>query len=66
MKIALLLGIIVIVWGLVVVQAEKNAREYQRGFQDGAASVKKDLDKSCAAWWFDTDLSQAKKRICGK
>lgn len=26
----------------------------------------KQTDEMCSAWWFDSDLKEAKKRICGK
>lgn len=24
------------------------------------------IDEMCVAWWFDSDLGSAKKRVCGK
>ena len=26
----------------------------------------KQIDEMCVAWWFESDLGSAKKRICGK
>lgn len=26
----------------------------------------KQTDEMCSKWWFDTDLTAAKKRVCGK
>ena len=67
MKIAFTLGILVILWGLAVVQVDKMDQEYRRGFEDGAKSVKRlGLDNACVGWWFETSMAEAKKRICGK
>ena len=26
----------------------------------------KQIDEMCVAWWFESDLGSAKKRVCGK
>lgn len=28
--------------------------------------TQKQIDEMCVAWWFESDLGSAKKRVCGK
>lgn len=30
------------------------------------ALEQKKIDEMCVAWWFESDLGSAKKRVCGK
>ncbi len=47
-------------------------RGYDEGFTAGVASVpaakahKPDLDATCSAWLFSTNLKRAKQKICGR
>ena len=50
---------------------DKATKAYNRGhatgFIEGVNSVKKpDVDQMCAKWMFNTNLKDAKKRICTK
>lgn len=31
-----------------------------------AVLEQKQMDDMCVKWWFDSDLTEAKKRVCGK
>lgn len=52
--------------------AENKLNEvYQRGHQAGyeagvAAAPKANIDHQCVAWMFNTNLKQARKRVCTK
>ncbi len=35
-------------------------------FKKETTLTQKQSDEICAAWWFDTDIESAKKRICKK
>lgn len=35
-------------------------------FKKETPLTQKQADEMCAAWWFDTDIEAAKKRICKK
>jgi len=34
--------------------------------KEPAALTQKQTDDMCVKWWFDSDLTAAKKRVCGK
>jgi len=46
--------------GLVMISKVNDA--YHRGYQDGIDSMS--IDKQCAKWLFDDNLTDAKQRIC--
>jgi hypothetical protein len=66
-KVWFLFGVILIVIGVVSGVQDSMKAEYERGVVDGmnALSVKH-VDEMCIKWWFDSNLIEAKKRVCGK
>jgi len=34
--------------------------------KEEAVLEQKKIDEMCVAWWFESDLGSAKKRVCGK
>lgn len=61
----LLTILIAIYASLTIHYVNEKQREYDRGYIDGVASVKKpDLDKQCFAWWLDTNIAAAKNKFC--
>jgi hypothetical protein len=34
--------------------------------KEKVALEQKQVDEMCVAWWFESDLGSAKKRVCGK
>jgi hypothetical protein len=66
-KVWLLFGVSLIIIGVVSGVKDSMKAEYARGYKAGADSLTtKQVDDVCAAWLFDSDLTAAKKRICGK
>ncbi len=35
-------------------------------FKKEEPQSQKQIDEMCVAWWFESDLGSAKKRVCGK
>jgi hypothetical protein len=66
-KVWLLFGVSLIIIGVVSGVKDGMKAEYARGYKAGADSLTtKQVDDVCVKWWFDSDLTAAKKRICGK
>jgi len=66
-KVWLIFGVSLIIIGVVSGVKDGMKAEYARGYKDGADSLTtKQVDDVCVKWWFDSDLTAAKKRICGK
>jgi hypothetical protein len=65
MRLVSLILLIAIVVLLMEHHFKKVEDAYHRGHIDGIASVKKpNLDNVCAAWWYGSNLIDAKKRLC--
>ena len=71
----IILEMIIIISATFLLTHFITQREYERGFKDGVLSVPKPTpnpsvsllqkDQICSAWLFQTNIKQAKKRICG-
>lgn len=48
--------------GIGAVMIHKTNEAYDRGYQAGIDSM--NIDKQCAAWLFDSNLKDVKKRVC--
>ena len=67
MRLVSLILIVGAVWALLEHHSAKVNDAYHRGHIDGISSVKKpNLDTACAAWWYGSNIIDAKKRLCGK
>lgn len=64
MRIAFIFGLSLICLGLYLAAKDHVQAEYNRGFIDGRKSAKNNYDDICIKWWLETDLIEAKKRIC--
>jgi hypothetical protein len=43
------------------------ANQYSRGYADGADSLSdKHVNEICMQWLFQSNLKEAKKKVCGK
>lgn len=66
-KLWVLLGVCIVVIGIVSGVQESMKAEYARGYKAGVGSLTpKQVDDMCVQWLFQSDLTAAKKRICGK
>ena len=66
-KLWVLLGLCIVTIGVVSGMQESMKAEYARGYKAGADSLTtKQVDDVCVQWLFESDLKEAKKRICGK
>jgi hypothetical protein len=62
-----ILGVVIVVIGVVFGVQDGLKAEYKRGYAAGADSLTtKQVDDVCVAWWFESNLVEAKKRVCGK
>jgi len=52
------------IWLLSNVATIKANEAYRKGYRDGSNALA--VDSQCAAWLMDSNLKQAKERICGK
>lgn len=48
--------------GIGIAMVHKTNDAYDRGYQAGVDSMS--VDKQCAAWLFDSNLKDVKKRMC--
>ncbi len=54
---------------IIIVVLSKLTYDYLSApniFKKETTLTQKQADEMCAAWWFDTDIEAAKKRICKK
>jgi hypothetical protein len=51
-------------WGCSVVLTTRVQAAYSAGFRDGKNAFT--IDSQCSAWLMNSDLKEAKQRICGK
>jgi|APGre2960657404_1045060.scaffolds.fasta_scaffold595831_1 hypothetical protein len=51
-------------WGCSVVLTTRVQSAYNAGFRDGKNAFT--IDSQCSAWLMNSDLKEAKQRICGK
>lgn len=66
-KVWFLFGVSLIIIGVVLGLQESMKAEYERGYKAGADSLTtKQVDDVCVQWWFQSDLTAAKKRVCEK
>jgi hypothetical protein len=67
MKFYIILGVCLIIIGVVSGVKDAMKEEYKRGYVAGANSLTtKQVDDMCVQWWFESNLTAAKKRVCGK
>ena len=63
----LLFGIALIVIGGYWAVLDEMDNQYKRGYADGADSLSdKRVNEVCMQWLFQSNLKDAKKRVCGK
>jgi hypothetical protein len=61
------LGIGLMAIGIVSGVKDGMKAEYARGYKAGADSLTtKQVDDVCVQWLFESNLIEAKKRVCGK
>jgi len=48
--------------GIGIAMIQKTNDAYDRGYQAGIDSM--NIDKQCAAWLFNSNMKEVKKRIC--
>jgi hypothetical protein len=66
-KVWFLFGVSLIIIGVVLGLQDSMKAEYERGYKAGADSLTtKQVDEVCVAWWFQSNLIEAKKRVCEK
>ena len=66
-KVWFLFGVSLIVIGVVSGVQDAMKAEFKRGYAAGADSLTtKQVDDVCVAWWFESNLVEAKKRVCEK
>lgn len=66
-KVWFLFGVSLIIIGVVLGLQDSMKAEYERGYTAGANSLSdKQVDQACIQWLFQSDLTEAKKRVCGK
>jgi hypothetical protein len=52
------------IWLFSSIAATKAHEAYRKGYRDGFNSLA--IDSQCSAWLMNSDLKEAKSRICGK
>ena len=66
-KVWFLFGVSLIIIGVVLGLQESMKAEYERGYTAGANSLSdKQVDQACIQWLFQSDLEEARRRVCGK
>ena len=71
-KTAEILAIIIVFGVLGIVVDRRIKQEYDKGYAAGQAacevktSSRANMDHTCTAWFFDTNLKAAKARMCGR
>jgi hypothetical protein len=61
------LGIGLMAIGIVSGVKDGMKAEYERGYADGADSLSdKHVNEVCMQWLFQSNLKEAKKKVCGK
>ena len=65
MKILIFMGATLgAIWLFSSMVTDKVQVAYKKGYRDGFNALA--VDSQCAAWLMDSNLKQAKERICGK
>ena len=60
-------GVSLIIIGCVLGLQESMKAEYARGYAAGADSLSdKQVDQVCMQWLLQSNLKEAKRRVCGK
>jgi len=63
MKVLLVfVALLAAVWGCSVVLTTRVQSAYNAGFRDGKNAFT--IDSQCSAWLMNSDLKEAKERIC--
>ena len=66
-KVWFIFGVSLIIIGVVSGVQDSMKAEYARGYKAGADSLTtKQVDDVCVQWLFESNLIEAKKRVCGK
>jgi hypothetical protein len=66
-KVWFIFGVSLIIIGVVSGVKDSMKAEYARGYKAGADSLTtKQVDDVCVQWLFESNLIEAKKRVCGK
>jgi len=54
-----------VIWVVGELYMDKSKSAYRRGYQDGLSARKAPpVDKQCVSWLMQTNLKDAKQRIC--
>ena len=53
-----------LVWLFAGLVTDRVQASYKKGYRDGFNSLA--IDSQCSAWLMNSDLKEAKSRICGK
>jgi 2-methylisocitrate lyase-like PEP mutase family enzyme len=65
MKILLVfVALLAALWGFSSILTSRVQLAYSAGFRDGKNAFT--IDSQCSAWLMNSDLKEAKSRICGK
>jgi hypothetical protein len=66
-KVLFIFGVSLITIGVVSGVQDSMKAEYERGVVDGMNALNvKQVDNMCIKWWVNSNLTAAKKRVCGK
>jgi len=67
MKLYIILGVCLIIIGVVSGVKDAMKEEFKRGYAAGADSLsEKHVSEVCIQWLFQSNLEQAKRKVCGK
>ena len=55
-------ALLAVIWGCSVVLTTRVQSAYNAGFRDGKNAFT--IDSQCSAWLMNSDLKEAKERIC--